>query len=88
MIQTNRCKNIFQFVEIYKNEKSLEILSMITLFIEKFYYDLCFVNNKNLDAYFFNYTKILKQLDDMKRYNLDGKNIFMWIKNILINEKR
>ena len=23
------------------------------------------VNNKNLDIYFFNYTKILKQLDDM-----------------------
>ena len=25
---------------------------------------------------------------DMKRFNLDGKNIFTWIKNILINEKR
>jgi hypothetical protein len=45
-------------------------------------------NNKNLNSYFFNQSKILKQIDEMKRFNLDEKNIFIWIKDILQNEAK
>ena len=61
---------------------------MISLFIEKFYYDLCIANNGNVDAYFVNYTKILKHLSEMKKYNLNEKNTFILIKDILVNEKK
>ena len=37
---------------------------------------------------FFNQSRILKQIDNMRRFNLDEKNIFIWIKNILQNEKK
>ena len=57
-------------------------------FIEKFYNELCLNNNKNLNRYFFNQSKILKQIDEMRRFNLDEKNIFIWIKDILQNEAK
>ena len=46
------------------------------------------MNNKNLNSYFYNQSKILKQIDEMRRFNLDEKNIFIWIKDILQNEAK
>ena len=83
-----KLSEIFQFIERYKNEKLFETLSIVSFFIEKFYYDLCLTNTKNLNTHLLNYTKILNQLNDIKRFNLDEKNIFIWIKDILINEKK
>jgi len=60
----------------------------LSLFIEKFYNELCLNNNKNLSSYFFNQSKILKKIDEMKKFNLDDKNIFVWIKDILQNEAK
>jgi hypothetical protein len=45
-------------------------------------------NNKNLNSYFFNQSKILKQIDEMRRFNLNEKNIFIWIKDVLQNETK
>ena len=73
---------------MYKNEKNPETLSFISLFIEKFYNELCLNRNKNLNTYFFNQSKILKQIDEMRRFNLNEKNIFIWIKDILQNEAK
>ena len=87
-IEGDTLKCIFYFIEKYKNEKNPEDLSFISLFIEKFYNELCLNNNKNLNSYFFNQSKILKQIDEMKRFNLDEKNIFIWIKDILQNEAK
>ena len=87
-ISENTLKCIYHFIEKYKNEKNPETLSFLTLFIEKFYNELYLNNNKNLNSYFFNQSKILKQIDDMQRFNLDEKNIFISIKDILQNEAK
>jgi len=47
-----------------------------------------FEYNKNLSSYLINQSKILKQIDEMKKFNLDEKNIFIWIKDILQNEAK
>ena len=87
-ITKNTLECIFYFIEKYKNDKNPEILTFLTLFIEKFYNELCLSHNKNLNSYFFNQSRILKQIDNMRRFNLDEKNIFIWIKNILQNEAK
>jgi len=87
-ITENTLKCIYHFIEMYKNEKNPETLSFISLFIEKFYNELCLNRNKNLNTYFFNQSKILKQIDEMRRFNLNEKNIFIWIKDILQNEAK
>ena len=79
---------IFYFIEIYNNTKDPEILSSLSLFIEKFYNELCSSNNNNLNSYFFNQSKILKRINDMKKFNLDKKNVLIWIKDILQNEAK
>jgi len=50
-------------------------------------------NIKNFDEFNLNdlpisESKILKQIDEMRRFNLDEKNIFIWIKDILQNEAK
>ena len=87
-ILENKILCIHYFIEKYKEEKNPEILSFLTLFVEMFYNELCLYKNKNLNNYFFNRSKILKQIDDIKKFNLDEKNIFIWIKDILKNEAK
>ena len=87
-ITENTLKCIFHFIENYKNEKNPEILSFLSLFIEKFYQELCLNNNKNLNSYFLNQSRILKQMHEMKKFNLNEKNIFILIKSILQNEAK
>ena len=73
----NEFNNIFELKEViksyvdkYNNEKDPDILLYITLFIEKFYNELCLVNKSNQLIYFNNLRKILVQLNDLKRFNL------------------
>ena len=87
-ITDNTLKCIFHFIEKYENEKNFESLSTLSLFIEKFYNELCSANNKNLSSYFYNQSKILKKIYEMKKFNLNEKNIFIWIKDILQNEAK
>ena len=87
-ITEDTLKCIYHFIDEYKNEKNPETLSFLCLFIEKFYNELCSNSYKNLNNRFFNQSKILKQIDEMKRFNLDEKNIFIWVKDILQNETR
>lgn len=87
-ITKDTLKCILHFIEKYKNKKNPEILSFISLFIEKFYNELCLNNNKNSNKYFLNQSKILKQIDEMKKFNLNEKTIFICIKSILQNETK
>ena len=87
-ITEDTLKSIFYFIEKYKNEKNPEILSFLSLFIEKFYNELCLNNYRNSDKYFFYQSKILKRIDEMKKFNLNEKTIFIWIKSILQNETK
>ena len=54
--------------------------------IELFYKELSLKNNKKLNVYFYNKFKILKQFDDVKKFNLDINNLFILIHGILKNE--
>ena len=52
---------ILYLMEKYKNKKDSELLIFISLFIERFYNQLCLNNNnKNSASYFINRSKILK----------------------------
>ena len=46
------------------------------------------IYNKNQNSYFSNQSRILKQIDEMKKFNLNEKNTFIWIKDILQNEAK
>jgi len=87
-ITDNTLECILYFIDKYKNEKNPETLSFLSLFIEKFYNELCLNNNKNLNNYFFNLSRILKQIYEMKKFNLEQKNTFIWIKDILQNDAK
>ena len=79
---------IFYFIAIYKKEKNVEILDFILLFIEIFYNKLCLNNNKNLNRYFYNKSKISYLFNELKEFNLSESNIFLNIEDILKNEIR
>ena len=87
-ITENTLKCIFHFIDKYKSKKNPETLSFLSFFIEKFYNELCLNNNKNLNNYLLNQSKILRQIDEMKKFNLNEKNIFIWVKDVLQNEAK
>ena len=69
-----------------KKEKNFEYLHVLLNFIEAYYNEKLLNNNKNLIINFLNYKKILIQINNTKKFNLDEKNISLFIKDILLNE--
>ena len=76
---------ILHLVDKYKQKNDPQLLTFASLLIELFYNDLSIRNNKNLNFYSLNKFKLLKQIDDMKRFNLDKKNLSVSIRNVLEN---
>ena len=87
-LYSNKLSVISYLIESYKNEKNYEVLNYLFLFVEKFFNDLCLNEPENFNINFFNYIKILKLLNYMKKFNLDEKNSLILIEDILKNEKR
>ena len=87
-LYTNKLSVISYLIESYKNEKNYEVLNYLLLFVEKFFNGLCLNDPKNFNINFFNYIRILKLLNYMKKFNLDEKNSLILIEDILKNEKR
>ncbi len=87
-IKENLLNCIIHFIDQYKTNKSLETLTFISLFIQKFYNELCLNNKENLNNCIINQSQILRQINNIKIFNLDEKNVFIWVKNILQNEKK
>lgn len=85
-IKNDKLSCILSFMDLYKNEKSQEILNFLSFSVENFYKKLSLKNSKNLDNYLFNKTNILNQINAIKRFNLNEKNTFINIENILKNE--
>ena len=81
-------KNALYFMDRYKAEKDSQSFFFLSLFIEKFYNELYLKTNIYINKHFFNYSKILKLLQDMKRFNLDINNTLFLIKDILLNATR
>lgn len=84
----NELACIFYFIDKYSCDKNPENLSYILLFIEKFYSKLFLSENKNLNVSFLNHSKILNQINNMKKFNLDKNNTLIWLKNTLTNETK
>lgn len=81
-------QNISYFINKYKKDKSIENLSHLSLFVEKFYHNLCSFNLKRSNSLFFNYIRIIKEINNMKKFNLYSANTFAQIEDILKNEKK
>ena len=78
--------SILYFIEKYKNDKNHETLAFLLLFIHKFYKKLYLEKQENI--FYFNHLKIFQQIHHMRKFNLSEKNILIWLKNILKNDKR
>ena len=77
---------IYYLFETYKKKKNPEILTLISSLVELFYNELSLSNSKYIDIYFYNKFKILKYINDVKKFNLDKNNLFFLLKGILENE--
>ena len=87
-IKKNKLQCILYFIEKFKDDKNPDTLLIISLFIEMFYNELCLNNSESVNSYFFNQSKILRLIKDMEKFNLNEKNIFISIKNILLNDAK
>jgi len=72
----------------YKSNKDNEIFPIISLLIELFYNELAIKNIKYVNFYFNNKIKILKKINDSIKFNLDKKLLFLFLEEILNNEKK
>ena len=79
---------IFYLLEKYKLKKDTELISTASLFIELFYNELSIKNKNNLNYYFLNRQKIVNEINDMKKFNLNKSNLLFSVKEILTNESR
>jgi DNA polymerase III subunit delta' len=86
-ITKDNLKCVLYLIEEYKSKSSSELLFFISLFVERFYNHLSISNNKFISRHFINKSKILNQIDNMKKFNLDKKNFLVSIRDILYNEK-
>ena len=76
------------FLDMYSETKNIQILNYASSYIEKFYTDLFYSNTNILNISLNNYNTILNQINFIKKFNLNEKNSFIWIKDLLQNEAR
>ena len=85
-------KNIILLIDFFLNKysetKNILTLHYASYYIEKFYTDLLSSEKKILSTTLNNYKKILEQINLIKKFNLNEKNSFIWIKDLLQNEAR
>jgi DNA polymerase III subunit delta' len=83
----NKISCINYLIDKFKKKKDPEILNYISFLVELFYSELSIKNNQNLSTYFYNKFKILKLLNNVKKFNLDKNNFFVSMTGILNNER-
>jgi len=81
-------KCIYFFIEKYQKEKNPEILLFLSTFVEKFYKDLSETSGENAHFLFLNQSKVIKQIADLKKFNLSEKNLFLYIKDVISNDTK
>ena len=64
------------------------LLSLLLVLIEKFYNNLHLSNISKINIFYYHKFKILNLINEMKLYNLDKKNTFLGIKNIIQTDAR
>ena len=78
---------IFYLMDIYKNKNDFELLDFISILIENYYSELSLYDTSNINIHFNNKYKISYLINDMKKFNLDKKNLLVSLTRILRNEK-
>ena len=73
-------------IDKYKTSKNPELLNFISLLIENFYNELSLGDGKNINLYSTNKNKISYMIYNMKKFNLDKKNLLISIDKILKND--
>ena len=81
-------KIISLFIQKYISERNSEDLTLISLLIEIFYNKLLISHPYDKFKLFFNRSNILNKINLFKKLNLDSKDTFFYIENILRNETR
>ena len=76
------------FLDKYSETKNIQTLNYASFYIQKFYNDLIYTDKKTLSISLNNYFNILNQINFIKKFNLNEKNSFIWIKDLLQNEAR
>jgi len=82
----NKISCISFLVEKYKQKKNPQLLSYISCLIELFYNELSIKNINNVNFYFFNRFKILNEINNAKKFNLDKNNLFISLQGLIKNE--
>tara|TARA_Y100000310_G_scaffold185951_1_gene185994 strand:- start:4316 stop:5287 length:972 start_codon:yes stop_codon:yes gene_type:complete len=77
---------ILYLIDRYKQKSDPQLLTFVSLLIELFYNELSAKNNNKLNLYFLNKFKLMKQIYDAQKFNLDKKNLFISIQGTLENE--
>ena len=85
-LKRDKLSCIFNLFDKYKTKKDSKLLHLISFLIELFYKDLSSRNNEKLNIYFHNKFKILNQINNMNKFNLDKNNLFISLQGILKNE--
>ena len=82
----DKLSSIFYLIEKYKKNKDPQLLDFISFFIEFFYNDLSTRNIKNLRHYSLNKHKLIKCINDYKKFNLNKNNLSNLLTQTLVNE--
>ena len=82
----NKISCISFLVEKYKQKKDPQLLTYISCLIELYYNELSMKNINNVNFHFFNRFKILKEIYDAKKFNLDKNNLFISFQDLIKNE--
>ena len=84
----NKTETFTYLIDKYLKEDDPEVLSFISIFIEKFYCDLFVEKVNKINIFYHNKSKILNLINEMKTYNLDKRNTFLGIKDIIQTDAR
>ena len=82
-IEKNTLQFIYNTIDKYIKKKDSQILFLLTIYIIKFYHNLYIKNISNLNGYSLNLSKILKKINNVKKFNVDEKATFLWIRDII-----
>ena len=77
---------IILLLDKYKKKTNYDALTFATLLIELFYNKLSLNKTSNSNYYFNNKIKLLKKINDTKKFNLDKRNLIISIYGELKNE--